>query len=123
MFEQLKKWAKKLKHSLYALYLAYHHDGVPIIAKAVAALTVSYALSPIDIIPDFVPIVGYLDDLVLLPLGITLAIRLMPSEIWEECKLQAHDRTLKSLPRSKGAALIIVLIWAATGFGLYRLLS
>lgn len=70
MLNKLKVWAKNLKHYLYALYLAYHHQNVPLIAKIVAVIVVSYALSPIDLIPDFIPIIGYIDDLILLPLGI-----------------------------------------------------
>lgn len=111
MFEKLKKWAKGLKHSLYALYFAYHHRNVPLPAKIVAAITVSYALSPIDLIPDFIPIIGYLDDLILLPLGIALAIKLIPTDIWDECKTKAQQSTLKSLPRSKNTAVFIIFIW------------
>ena len=101
MIEKLKTWARHLKHYLYALYLAYHHKDVPIVAKTIAVMVVSYALSPIDLIPDFIPIIGYLDDFILLPLGIVLAIKLIPEEIWSDCKNKAHESTLNSLPRSK----------------------
>ena len=111
MFKKLKKWALSLKHRLYALYLAYHRKDIPLMAKIVAIITVGYALSPIDLIPDFIPVIGYLDDMILLPLGIALAVRLIPKSIWNECKAEAQDATLKSLPHSKIAAVIVVIIW------------
>ena len=74
MFLALKNWAESLKRNLYALYLAYHHAGVPLSAKIIAAMVVAYALSPIDLIPDFIPVIGYLDDMILLPLGIALGV-------------------------------------------------
>lgn len=120
MMTRIKRWALALKHNLYALYLAYHHKNVPILAKIVAVIVVAYALSPIDLIPDFIPVIGYLDDFILLPLGIALAIRLMPKAIWDECKVKAKESTLKSLPRSKTAAAIVIVIWVLTAFLLVR---
>ncbi len=111
MIKKLKTWARHLKHYLYALYLAYHHKDVPIFAKIVAVIVVSYALSPVDLIPDFIPIIGYLDDFVLLPLGILFAIKLIPEDIWIDCKNKASYATLKSLPRSKMAAFVVISIW------------
>lgn len=119
MLNKLKVWAKNLKHYLYALYLAYHHQNVPLIAKIVAVIVVSYALSPIDLIPDFIPIIGYIDDLILLPLGIMLAIKLMPAEVWNECKMKAQESTFKSLPRSKMAAIAVIFIWIMIVFLIY----
>lgn len=121
MIEKLKTWARHLKHYLYALYLAYHHKDVPIIAKIIAVIVVSYALSPIDLIPDFIPIIGYLDDFILLPLGIVLAIKLIPEDIWNDCKNKAHHSTLKSLPRSKTAAFVIISIWIIMAVLLFRM--
>jgi hypothetical protein len=80
-------------------------------AKIMATLVAAYALSPIDLIPDFVPVLGYLDDLVLLPLGIALAIRLVPEPIWEECRRQAELELSTGLPRSRVGALIMIGIW------------
>ncbi|WP_226962190.1 YkvA family protein [Sulfurimonas marina] len=119
--QKLKKWAKSLKHYLFALYLAYHHKDVPFLAKTIIVIVVSYALSPIDLIPDFIPIIGYLDDFILLPLAILLAIKLVPEEIWEECKTKAHQSTLKSLPRSKTAALVVIFIWVVVAALVYKL--
>ena len=111
MFLALKNWAKSLKHNLYALYLAYHHAEVPLSAKIIAAMVVAYALSPIDLIPDFIPIIGYLDDMILLPLGIALAIKLMPETIWQDCRHKAQTLNFKTLPHSKVAAIVVVALW------------
>jgi len=120
MMSSIKRWALALKHNLYALYLAYHHKNVPILAKIVAVIVVAYALSPIDLIPDFIPVIGYLDDFILLPLGIALAVWLMPKDVWNECKVKAKESTLKSLPRSKTAAAVVIVIWVLTAFLLVR---
>lgn len=114
MLQKLQKWAYTLKDNLYTLYLSYHRKDVSLIAKIVAIIIVSYALSPIDFIPDFIPIIGFLDDIILLPLGIALAIKLIPKVIWNECKIKAQKMTLRSLPRSKVAALVVVVIWILT---------
>ena len=90
-----KKWAVSLKSNTYALYLASRDTRVPICAKIMIGLVVAYALSPIDLVPDFIPVIGYLDDLLLLPLGIWLAIRLVPQEVWKECQSLALERVTK----------------------------
>ena len=122
MFDKLKQYTKHAKHYVYALFLAYHHDDVPWTAKVITVIVVSYALSPIDLIPDFIPILGYLDDLILLPLGIILAIKLIPKAIWEECKIEARQSTLKSLPRSKIAAMAIISLWVLLPISLYLIM-
>jgi uncharacterized membrane protein YkvA (DUF1232 family) len=109
-----EKWVSVLKQDTYALYLASRDRRVPWAAKIVLIVVVAYALSPIDLIPDFIPVFGYLDDLVLFPLGIALAIRLIPDEVWEECKAEARSRLNSDLPRSRTAAIVIVMIWLAT---------
>lgn len=122
MFDKLKQGTKNAKHYVYALYLAYYHDDVPWAAKMIIVVVVSYALSPIDLIPDFIPILGYLDDLILLPLGIVLAIKLIPKDIWKKCKIEARQSTLKSLPRSKIAAMVIISIWILLLISLYLIM-
>jgi uncharacterized membrane protein YkvA (DUF1232 family) len=97
----------------YALYLAARDPRVPWYAKAVVALVAGYTLSPIDLIPDFIPVLGYLDDLLLLPLGIALAIRLMPADVWRDCLARADARPAGGAPRSWLAAAIIIGIWLA----------
>ena len=109
-----EKWVSVLKEDTYALYLASRDRRVPWAAKIVLIVVVAYALSPIDLIPDFIPVLGYLDDMILLPLGIALAIRLIPDEVWEECKAEARSRLNSDLPSSRAAAIVIVIIWLTT---------
>lgn len=115
-----KEWATSLKNNVYALYLASRHDRVPITAKIIIGSVLAYALSPIDLIPDFIPLIGYLDDLVLLPLGIWLSIRLVPREVWQECQALAVKREFE-MPHSYRAAVVIVILWllAIAGFMLW----
>jgi uncharacterized membrane protein YkvA (DUF1232 family) len=115
-----KKWASSLRNNTYALYLASRDPRVPLAAKVITGFVVAYALSPIDLIPDFIPIIGYLDDLVLLPLAIWLAIRLIPKELWRECQALAVER-FNGPPYSRRAAAVIILIWilAIIGFMLW----
>ena len=112
-----KQWAATLKNNLYALYLAARDPRVPWLAKLIIGVVLAYALSPIDLIPDFIPVLGYLDDLLLLPLGIWLALRLIPADLWQECQAQAAEQIV-SLPRNKIAAVVIVLLWLMALFGL-----
>jgi uncharacterized membrane protein YkvA (DUF1232 family) len=106
-----KRRVGQLKLETYALYLAYRDPRVPWYAKAFAACVVGYALSPIDLIPDFIPLLGYLDDLVLVPLGIALALRMIPPPIMEECRAEARETWSKDKPRNWVAGGIIVAIW------------
>jgi uncharacterized membrane protein YkvA (DUF1232 family) len=108
-----RKWISVLKQDTYALYLASRDRRVPWTAKIVLIVVVAYALSPIDLIPDFVPVLGYLDDMVLVPLGIALAIKLIPADVWEECKAEASTRLDSNLPSSRAATIVIVTIWFA----------
>ena len=109
--EKAKKHARELKKEVMALYLACKRKDIPWYTKILPALVVGYALSPIDLIPDFIPVLGYLDDLIIIPLGISLAIKLIPKEILEECRLQAEASFKNGKPRNVLAAIIIVLIW------------
>lgn len=104
--------ARELKTQLAGLHLAARDPRVPWYAKAVVVLVVGYALSPIDLIPDFVPVLGYLDDLLLLPLGILLAIRLIPPPVWRECLARARAEAQVRSRRSWMAAAVIVALWA-----------
>ena len=112
LFHRLRLWARNLKRDVVALYLAAGDPRVPWYAKAVAAVVAAYALSPIDLIPDFIPLLGYLDDVILLPLGIALAIRLIPPAIFEEHRKTATERAAKR-PTSRIGAAIIIGIWMA----------
>ncbi len=109
--EQLKLQAKKLKIETYALYLAIRDPRVPLFARIFAGLVVGYAFSPIDLIPDFVPILGYLDDLILIPLGIKIAISMIPENVMIESRNKAQDIISQGKPVNRAAAVIIILIW------------
>lgn len=110
--EQPKQWARAIKRDVIALWLAARDPRVPASAKWVAGAVAAYALSPIDLIPDFIPLIGYLDDLVIVPLGIMLAVRLIGPRLMAEFRLAAM--ALESRPRSIGGLLAIVAIWLAT---------
>jgi uncharacterized membrane protein YkvA (DUF1232 family) len=107
----LRERARHLKAETFALYLAARHTATPWYAKLMVAAIVAYALSPIDLIPDFVPILGYLDDLVLIPLGVTLSIRMIPPAVMSECRAQAREVMANGKPVSRVAGVVIVLIW------------
>jgi uncharacterized membrane protein YkvA (DUF1232 family) len=100
-----------LQTEVYALYLAYRDPRVPWYAKVLAACVVGYALSPIDLIPDFIPVLGYLDDLVLIPLGIALTLRMIPPAVMVECRARARSELADGKPVSRAAAAVIVAIW------------
>jgi uncharacterized membrane protein YkvA (DUF1232 family) len=110
-WEQWRARAGQLKLEIYALYLAFRDPRVPWYARAFLALVVGYAFSPIDLIPDFIPVVGYLDDLVLVPLGIALALKLIPRSVLEECRAQSRERVLVEGHLGRGAAVVIAGIW------------
>ena len=111
MMDRLKRWAKALKRDTLALYLAARDPRTPWYAKAFAAMVVAYALSPVDLIPDFIPVIGYLDDILLVPLGLWIAMRLIPTDVIEDCRDRAAD--LSQRPTSRAAAVAVVLIWIA----------
>ena len=114
MLEKLKRWAKSIKRDVHALYLAARDPRMPFLAKVVALLVAAYALSPIDLIPDFIPVIGYVDDLVIVPLGILLAVRLLPPPLLAEHRLAAA--AAQSRPVSRVAAAIFIVLWLAAAF-------
>ncbi len=114
MLEKLKRWAKSIKRDVHALYLAASDPRTPLLAKVVAMLVAAYALSPIDLIPDFIPVIGYLDDLVIVPLGILVAVRLVPPPLLAEHRLAAA--AAQSRPVSRVAAAIFIALWLAASF-------
>lgn len=109
----LKARARRLKSETYALYLVVRDPRTPWFAKLLAGGVVAYALSPIDLIPDFIPVLGYLDDLLLLPLGIWLAIRLVPDEVMRDCRQRAEESMGATGPISRAAAVVVVIVWIA----------
>lgn len=111
MFTKLKECARHLKGETFALYLAARHPGTPWYAKVFVAGVVAYAFSPIDLIPDFIPVLGYLDDLILVPLGIAIAIRMIPPAVLAECRVRAQAMMADGKPASRIAAIVIIGIW------------
>lgn len=114
--KRLKEIAVKLKKEVKVILCAYKMKETPIIAKIVALFVVSYALSPIDLIPDFIPILGYLDDLILLPLLIRLAIRLIPDEILAKCRLEVETAGINGAKERAVGLAIVIGIWLLFGY-------
>jgi uncharacterized membrane protein YkvA (DUF1232 family) len=114
MLNSWKSWARTIKRDAHALWLAARDPRVPWYAKALALAVAAYAFSPIDLIPDFIPVVGYLDDLLIVPLGIALVIRLIPPEIMAEHRQAAMAAAAEGRPASKTAAAVIILIWVVS---------
>lgn len=110
--DALRRWARSLKAETLALYLVARDPRVPWYARLFVAAVVAYALSPIDLIPDFIPVLGYLDDLLLLPLGILLVIRLIPRDVMAECRAQAREVNDGVRRPNWRAAAVIVAVWA-----------
>ena len=109
--ERLSARAKKLKTDIPAVWLALRHPDTPWTAKVLAALTVGYALSPIDFIPDFIPVIGYLDDLLLLPLLVAATLRLVPPEVMAECRQKSEGMWAGGKPKKWYYAIPIVVVW------------
>ncbi|MBV7555058.1 UNVERIFIED_ORG: uncharacterized membrane protein YkvA (DUF1232 family) [Pseudomonas putida] len=113
LLDRLRGWARNLKRQTMVLWFCYQHPQTPWLPKWISVFVVAYALSPIDLIPDFIPVLGYLDDVIILPLGILLAIRLMPAQVLEECRFKASEweKNHKKRPANRIAAVIVVLVW------------
>lgn len=107
----LKEKAKQLINDIPAVFLALKRKDTPILAKIFGALTVGYALSPIDLVPDFVPVLGYLDDVLLLPLLVALTLKFIPKDLFDECKEQAEGMWDNGKPKKWYYAVPIVLVW------------
>ena len=120
MLERTKHWARAIKRDVVAVWIAARDPRVPWYAKALALAVAAYALSPIDLIPDFIPVLGYLDDLIVVPLGILAVVKLTPAELMAEFRAEAARRD--GAPRNLIAAAVIVAIWiAAAGLLLWWL--
>ncbi|WP_347157903.1 YkvA family protein [Pontibacter chitinilyticus] len=120
MLRRWKETVRKLKEDIYTLYLAANDPRIPFGAKVVLVLTVAYAFSPIDLIPDFIPLIGYLDDLVLLPLGIWLCLKLIPDEVLVEYRAKAREQLQERKPNYVMATFILIL-WLLLGYWIYRI--
>jgi len=114
MLARIKDWARRLKRDSHAVYLAARDPRVPWYAKLLAVA--GYALSPIDLIPDFIPVIGYLDDVVIVPLGVWLVVSLIPGEVMVECRTRASET--KGRPTSSGGMVAIILLWVVGALAL-----
>ncbi|KCV28224.1 PF06803 family protein [Bordetella bronchiseptica 00-P-2730] len=119
--EALKAWARRIRRDGVTLWFAVRHPGTPWYAKALGLLVVAYALSPIDLIPDFIPVLGYVDDVLLLPALIWLAIRMVPPQVLAQCRNQADEwmRVRGGKPRVRAGAVLVVAVWLAAGAALW----
>jgi uncharacterized membrane protein YkvA (DUF1232 family) len=122
MFEKLKVKVKELKKQLTALYYAYLDSRTPLLPKMIIMFALAYALSPIDLIPDFIPVLGYLDDLLILPALITLSIKLIPPEIFAEAGQKAQDNPVK-LAQNRIMPVFFILIWIVVIYALFNAVS
>jgi uncharacterized membrane protein YkvA (DUF1232 family) len=122
MLRRLEAWARRIKRDVVAVWLASRDPRVSLHVKALAILVVGYALSPIDLIPDFIPVLGYLDDAVIVPIGILLVVKLIPDSVMAEHRTAASR--VADMPQTKAAAVVIVAIWIvatiAGGWWFYR---
>lgn len=111
--ETIKNWARRIRRDAVMLWFARRHRDTPFLAKALCVFTVAYALSPIDLIPDFVPVLGYLDEVLILPSLIWLAVRMLPAHVIEQCRAQAEEwmASKRGKPRSYAGAAAIIGIW------------
>jgi uncharacterized membrane protein YkvA (DUF1232 family) len=111
MIEKIKLRAKQLKKQIVVVYLAYMHKDVKWYKKAFLLLILIYAVSPIDLIPDFIPVLGMLDDIILIPIGIIIAIKIIPETVWEECRINAENGVSIDSKYKKIGAAFIIIIW------------
>jgi uncharacterized membrane protein YkvA (DUF1232 family) len=118
LIDKAKQWARTIKRDVHAVWLAARDPRTPWLAKALALFVAAYAVSPIDLIPDFIPVIGYLDDLIIVPLGIMLVVRLIPPEVMAEHREAADKATER--PVSRWAAGIVIAIWIACAALLVR---
>ena len=118
----LQAWAKTFKRDVMTLWFALKHPLTPWHARAFAALLTAYALSPIDLVPDFIPLLGHLDDLIIVPVGVWLLLKMVPAKVLRECRAQADDWLLqdKKKPVSFLGLAIILALWCAAAWAIYR---
>lgn len=120
LITKLKAKAKELKKQILALFVASKRRDLPLLTKVFAIIIVAYAFSPIDLIPDFIPVLGFLDDIILLPAAIFLLIKMIPDDIMQQCKIEAEQ--MEERPKNYFIAVIIVLIWVGlVGLLVYKI--
>jgi uncharacterized membrane protein YkvA (DUF1232 family) len=122
--ERVRAWVREKKHDGLALWFAYKHPGTPLAAKLLCIFVVAYAFSPIDLIPDFIPVLGYLDDVILLPCLIWVAVRMIPSEVLAECRRMATERLAHEgrPPHNNWGILLVAVLWLLGAWATWRYL-
>ncbi|WP_025026723.1 YkvA family protein [Caldalkalibacillus mannanilyticus] len=110
--EKIKVWAENLKRQIFILYFAYKDERVAWYAKLFTTCIVAYAFSPIDLIPDFIPILGYVDDVIIVPLGIMFALKMIPKNVLSDCTLKVEELLKKDKPKNWIVGSLIILIWS-----------
>jgi uncharacterized membrane protein YkvA (DUF1232 family) len=124
VMESIRSWARRIKRDTVMLWFARRHPDTPLIAKALCIFAVAYALSPIDLVPDFIPVLGYLDDVILLPVMIWLAVRLLPPSVVETCRARAGEWMEQGRkPTSYLGALVIIGVWIGAMYLCWRWFS
>lgn len=123
--KKMRDWARGIKRDGVTLWFAYRHVDTPTLAKLLCVVVVAYALSPIDLIPDFIPVLGYLDDVILLPCLIWLAVKLIPSRVLAECRAKAAEwmATEGRKPRSNWGIAFVILVWLLASWAIWRYLG
>ena len=118
LLTRLKNWARNIKRQVMVLWFCCKHPETPWLPKVIAICVVAYALSPIDLIPDFIPVLGYLDDAILVPLGMLLALRLMPASVITDCRLKASEWEEKHEPKpiNKMMIVVVIAVWISIAF-------
>ena len=121
--QRLKDWARTLKRDVMTLWFALKHPDTPWYARVLAAVVTAYALSPIDLIPDFIPVLGYLDDLIIVPAGVWLLLKIVPENVLVDSRAASDKWFLeqKGKPRSYAGLIVILVIWALAAWAVYRL--
>ncbi len=119
--EKLKNWAAKLKHNLVAMYLVYKDPRLSWGVRIFTLCIVAYAFSPIDLIPDFIPIIGYLDDLIIVPIGIYFALKMIPKDVFAECLAKAKSMEKSDVPRNWVAGLLVITVWVFVFLEIYSI--
>jgi len=121
---KVRDWARKIKRDGVTLWFACKHADTPLVAKLLCVLVVAYALSPIDLIPDFVPVLGYLDDVILLPCLIWIAIKLIPASVLTECRTKADEWMVKEgrKPKNNWGIVLVVLVWMLACWAIWKYL-
>jgi uncharacterized membrane protein YkvA (DUF1232 family) len=119
---KLKEYANRLKQELILLHLSYKDERTPWLPKVIALCVVAYAFSPIDLIPDFIPVLGFLDDLIIVPLGISLALKLIPQQILDDNRIRAQELSGKSKPKNWFVGMLFIFIWILLAVWLGKLI-